>query len=152
MNLQLATAAQRAGVRRSSIRVAAASNGTNWNAQLLEGRDASGSSTFAISSAIFQAPFVRLTTLTQGGTNALVVFPVFGGSQLGSTSRATILGLARDDVARLVAVFPDGTQRDVPLLFHAFAYSANEIRSIPTTLNAYDAGGNLVQARTLNIP
>jgi hypothetical protein len=77
---------------------------------------------------------------------AVVTFPMFGGSSLSVVDWASVVGIARSDVVRLVLSLEDGkTVEMMPDKWRSFSYVADRASSLPTELRAYDAGGRVLE-------
>lgn len=145
------TSARAAGIQPASLRRVASAGSGIETTDLLAGENSSGDVCFGISTPIQQSSFACLDQLGRDG-NAIVAFPTFGGGPGDAiASRSIIVGVLRDDVARLVAVLPAGTTRDIAFdEWRGFAYEAHATALVPTALVAYDASGTLLQQQELS--
>ena len=138
------------GVDGASVREIAHTGGANGTLKLLMGRNVRGDRCLAKIGAIVQTSYACLTDLTQGD-RALVVFPSFGGSNMNVVDRATLLGVARDDVAGLTVQTIGGSVHPVTLnRWRAFAYTADTAAGVPTAITAYGGGGGVLQTYQLD--
>jgi hypothetical protein len=84
---------------------------------------------------------------------AVIVFPVIGGSSMSAVDQASLVGIARADVARLTVSLLDGSDVDLSLdKWRSFSYIAAGASSVPQTLRAFDSRGNLLQTLGLATP
>lgn len=82
---------------------------------------------------------------------AVVVFPWVGGSTLNVVDRASIVGIARSDVARVTLSLQDGSRIDLaPDKWRSFSYVAGGAASVPIELRAYDAADQELQTVDLS--
>jgi hypothetical protein len=129
------------GIVSSSLReVASVGESENQN-QLLAGKDASGTVCVAERGGSFLCLDSRYDPF------AVVVFPIVGGSSLDVVDRASLVGIARSDVARVTLLLESGKAVDLGLnQWRAFSYVAQGADSVPTELRAFDAGGHQLQS------
>lgn len=144
-----AAAGQRTGVSAATIRQLTVTGGDSWAVQLLVGSDAASGRYLSIASPIAQSSFVPMDSL-EAGDNALIVFSSLGGSTTTTTDRAALVGVAREDVARVAVRLVGGSEQVLPLnRWRSFEYSATTSTAVPTALLAYDGGGGLLQEKPL---
>jgi hypothetical protein len=128
------------GINSSSLRELTSINRGELKNELLASKNASGAPCVAQRGGDF------LCLDSRYDPYAVVVFPWAGGSALNVVDRASVLGIARSDVARVTVSLHDGSSVDLPLgKWRTFSYVANRAASVPTVLNAYDAAGNALQ-------
>lgn len=129
------------GIVSSSLReVASVGEQENRN-QLLAGRNASGTVCVAERGGSF------LCLDSRYDPYAVVVSPIVGGSSLDVVDRASLVGIARSDVARVTLLLESGTTVELDLdKWRAFSYVADGADSVPTELRAFDAGGHQLQS------
>jgi hypothetical protein len=128
------------GIVSSSLReVASVGEQENRN-QLLAGKDASGTVCVAERGGTFLCLDGRYNPY------AVVVFPIVGGSSLDVVDRASLVGIARSDVARVTLLLASGKAVELGLdQWRAFSYEAHGADSVPTQLRAFDPGGHQLQ-------
>jgi hypothetical protein len=86
--------------------------------------------------------------LNEPGFNRQTIIPylTMGGRRLGSVDRATVMGVARSDVAQVTITLVDGSKQDLQLnRWRAFAYMAESPETMPQSLTAYRANGSVLQ-------
>ncbi len=82
----------------------------------------------------------------------VIPFVTMGGRELGSVDRATVMGVARSDVARIVIRLVDGSRQDLQLnQWRAFAYTAGTSETMPAALVAYRADGSTLQVIEIDV-
>ncbi len=76
----------------------------------------------------------------------LRAFPSAGGDHPDSVAYASVVGVARKDVAGVRVRLSNGEERPLTLnAAHAFAFSANSPAPLPIALTAYDTEGDVLQ-------
>lgn len=138
--------AMSSGIDASSVRqVASVGQGERRN-QLLAAVNASGTMCVAQRASSFVCLDDRYDPY------AVVVFPIIGGSTLSVIDRASVVGIARSDVAQIELSFKDGTTIQItPDKSRAFTYVADGAASVPTELHAYDSGGKELETVDLSV-
>jgi hypothetical protein len=77
------------------------------------------------------------------GGSALIQFLTFGGATMQSVGHAELVGLARNDISRVVASLANGTEQELPLNeWRGFDYVSGTADTLPTALVAYGADGS----------
>jgi hypothetical protein len=77
--------------------------------------------------------------------DAVVTYAIYGGPRIGVTTRAALVGVARADVTRVTVTLTDGEEVDLPMnAWRGFSYVAEGPHEIPSTVNAYDADGSII--------
>jgi hypothetical protein len=128
------------GIDSSTLTEVASVGQGEFQNQLLAAKDASGTTCIAQRGGDFLCLDGRYDPY------AVVVFPWVGGSALNVVDRATILGIARSDVARITLSLEDGTNIDLsPDKWRSFSYVSSGAASVPTELRAYDGAGQQLQ-------
>lgn len=82
----------------------------------------------------------------RGEKGALVRFVGDGGTTIGKVEWVSLVGMARNDVARVTLVTQDGSERQLPLnAARGFEYSTDVQAAFPASLRAYDATGAVLE-------
>jgi hypothetical protein len=132
-------------IESSTLREVAAAGEGEFHNQILAAKDSSGTTCVAQRGGTF------LCLDSRYDPYAVVVFPRVGGSALNVVDKASLLGIARSDVARLTLSRQDGTNIDLALdQWRSFTYAATTTGTIPTELRVYDAAGNELQTVDLS--
>jgi len=136
----LAAFANQAGVGVASIHsVATAASGLS----LVVGTDASG----RWCTAATGDNVTNFNCLTSRSDNfAILLYSVDGGATADVTDHASVVGVARPDVARVVVGTADGSQVDLQLnQWRGFSYDASTAAAVPKTITALDGGGKTIE-------
>lgn len=135
------TSASRAQVDPSSLRAAAtASDGLT----LLFGKNSSGVLCSADASAAVVSGFTCLSDWSD--KFALLLYATDGGSQMDVVDHASVVGVARPDVARVTLTTASGSIQTLPLnAWRGFSYTASTASELPVSMTAYDANGDLLE-------
>lgn len=136
------TSASQSGVASGSLREpAAASDGLT----IVFGENAAGE----LCSAGYAPAFVSGFTCLSGWTDnfALLYYGSDGGVQQGVVDHASVVGVARPDVARVSVTTPSGTS-NLPLnSWDGFSYAASSPSQLPLSLTAYGADGAVLDSQ-----
>jgi hypothetical protein len=151
--------ARRAGVDPATLReVAAAGSGANRRL-LLAGRGPDGRVWIAFGGEGVIRPFGPLASVVQQWTDhhggrapAMIKGVSSGGADPTVVDHVEVIGFVRSDVARVTAVLPDGSEREVPLnRWRGFGFAAAANEGLPHALRALDADGQLLQESPLHV-
>lgn len=78
-------------------------------------------------------------------SESVITFQASGGTEIGNTRWATIVGIVRSDVERILISLNDGSQRKLPLTgWRAFAYAADSWNELPVALTSLDSDGAVI--------
>jgi hypothetical protein len=134
------SSASRASVAPSSLRVAAE---TSDGLMLVFGTNSSGTLCSADVSNDIVGGFNCLSSWSDKW--ALLPYATASGPQEGVIDHASVVGVARPDVARVSVTTPTGSQ-NLPLNeWHGFSYTASTANDRPISLTAYDASGAVLE-------
>ncbi len=93
----------------------------------------------------FSCAPTALAPVTRFADQAMLVWQSGGGERPTVQSSMAIVGLARSDVTRVVAVAPGGRQKELGLNeWRAFAYAGRSPEPFPLELRAYSESGALL--------
>jgi hypothetical protein len=110
---------------------------------LLAGRGATGRVCFTAITGAFTRGFSCLNALAD--EHALITYTASGGAELGTTDWSLVVGIARSDVARVLAVTRDGEAREVVLnRWRAFEVESASGSAPVVALRTYRADGSLI--------
>lgn len=131
-------AARRSDVEPAGIKELARAGTGRTRYGILQARSRTGDICFAPAAEGVGAPFQCLTELVSASDRALVVFFRSGGSNLAVLEDATLAGVARSDVTRVVVSLKSGSEIDLTLNdSRAFSYLATTAEAIPRAVTAY---------------
>lgn len=83
---------------------------------------------------------------------AMVFYVLTGGPDRGTVGSASIVGVVRPDVRRVVVLTAEGTPVRLTLnRWRAFGYSTSVRRRLPTFVMAYDGAGRLLQREDVKV-
>lgn len=137
--------ASHAGVDPTSLRAAAtAPDGLT----LVFGRDSTG---ILCSADVSTAVASGFTCLSRWSDRfALLLYSTDGGPQVGTVDRASVVGVARPDVARVSLTTPTGSQDLALNRWRGFAYTSSSPNDLPLSVTAYSAGGTPLETDPVN--
>ena len=137
--------AARSGVTAGSLRELTTSAG---GYHLLVAQRPDGRVCTAGRSKTFVAGFNCLSTWSD--KFAMLLYSSEGGKDIHSVDHASLVGIARTDVARVVVTAANGgTQALVLNQWRAFSYTATTAASLPQEIAAFDAAGDELQRERL---
>lgn len=133
-----------AGIRADTVkRVIVAQGSEGVASELLAAADAQGRVCVTYRS-VASEPFHCLDDLATDV--ALLFFVTDGGENLSVIGNATLVGLARSDVTRIVVETASGAASELSMnRWRSFSYVAESETALPRTLIAYDDQGNKLQ-------
>jgi hypothetical protein len=136
-------AAERSGVSTASLHTVKSAGVGNRQASILAGSGSNGDVCIAHAGYGYSGAFRCLGG--SGPTSPLLDFLTVGGSEPDVVSFATLVGLVRSDVSRLVVTLANGRQVELKLnVWRGFGYAANSADTLPQSIDAYGNDGNLI--------
>jgi hypothetical protein len=125
-------------------RVIAVENSQGERLTIAAGYDGTGKKCFGYAQRGLARDFDCVDSLIEDF--AVLPYVSTGGRTLRSVDRAAVLGIARNDVARIELTLVDGSRQELPLnRWRAFAYLATDGNAMPKTLTAYGEDGSALQ-------
>jgi hypothetical protein len=115
---------------------------------LLSARGTAGEVCLSVTSGEISKQFSCMNE--QARRRALLTYVASGGSALGVTDWARVVGLARSDVGRVTVVLQNGDEQELALSeSRAYKYEADSNALIATHIRAYRASGALIEEAVL---
>jgi len=151
-SVMLTAAARQAGVDPNSVREISSAGPSNARVALLAG-SAGGQTFIAREGPGYTTPFIALAGVINRQSPAALTYVSTTGTSSGEVTSATLVGIARSDVERVVITLANGMTVDLPVnRSHGFAYLGNASTGIPTSATAYAANGIRLSTERLGMP